>query len=487
MDIDIRDVDFGRLDAERDAKLANYFIDTGVAHRIANGEKQYVIGRKGSGKTALFKEAKLQSVGIIRIEFDDYAWEAHKAIREQGLPAENAYTSSWLFTFLIAACREWMKSPNQQVRAEAIKVHRAIYGADEGSLLDILVDRAKRIRKLDLPNLGDAGGLGGFELEKLPDGERLAMAASAWNRQLLRLVDSVFTLHPVSIFVDRLDDGWDASDEMASLLAGALKATRSLNIRNQTRTKIPFVVLFLRSDIFQYIRFNDKNKISADIEFVTWNKDSLIEIARKRIAESVPVKKELAWESVFSDKRMRQGTTIEKYIIKRTMLRPRDLISFCIECKDVAVKAGHKIVETQDVYEAEANYSRHVYNELVDEMHKQLPDVDLYFQTLNQIGYARFGLEQWRSAVAKVCPTCADALEWLKTLYAYAVVGVPKVGGKGGGSKMEFVYESNFTNANFDEVVVHPSLIKYLQLKEGSIADSTPIDFDSESVQDGVA
>lgn len=480
MDIDIRDVDFGRLDAERDAKLASYFIDTGVADRIASGEKQYVIGRKGSGKTALFKEAKIPTVGIIRIEFDDYAWEAHKAIREQGMPAENAYTSSWMFTFLIAACREWMKSPKQEVRSDATKVHRAIYGADEGGFLDILVDKAKRIRKLELPNLGDAGGFGGFELDNLPEGERLAMAANAWNRQLLDLVNRVFGLHPVSIFVDRLDDGWDATEEMASLLAGALKATRALNIKNQGRARIPFVVLFLRSDIFQYIRFNDKNKIGADIELVTWNKESLIEIARKRISESVPVKRELAWESVFSDKRMRQGTTIEKYIVKRTMLRPRDLIAFCIECKSVAVKAGHKIVETQDVYEAEVNYSRHVYNELVDEMHKQIPNVDLYFQAINQIGYARFGLDQWRQAVAKVFPRPEDALEWLKILYGYAVIGVPKVGGKGGGSKVEFVYESNFTNANFEEVVVHPALIKYLQLKEGSAIDDTPVDFDGD-------
>ncbi len=145
------------------------------------------------------------------------------------------------------------------------------------------------------------------------------------------------------------------------------------------------------------------------------------------------------------------------------------------------MQANHHIVETEDVYVAEEAYSRHIYNELIDEVHKQVPEIENYFQALNIVGYSRFTLAQWDTAVIRVCPECIDSRDWLKTLYKYAVIGVPKVGGKGGGSKVEFVHEAKFPNPNFaGDVVVHPALIKQLQLKNGSANDDTPVDFDDE-------
>jgi ATPase subunit of ABC transporter with duplicated ATPase domains len=51
----IKSVDFGRIDAEAEQNLGGYFVDTGVLAKLTNGSKYLVIGRKGSGKTALFK------------------------------------------------------------------------------------------------------------------------------------------------------------------------------------------------------------------------------------------------------------------------------------------------------------------------------------------------------------------------------------------------------------------------------------------------
>jgi superfamily II DNA/RNA helicase len=56
-------VDFGNVDAEGETNLSEYFVDTGVLSRLISGRKQFVIGRKGSGKTALFllaSEEKLE-------------------------------------------------------------------------------------------------------------------------------------------------------------------------------------------------------------------------------------------------------------------------------------------------------------------------------------------------------------------------------------------------------------------------------------------
>ena len=118
----IADVDFGRLDAEAETNLKTYFVDTGVLQKFRDGAKHYVLGRKGSGKTALFKSATPEVLrrDVIPIEFNDYPWETHKLIREGGLPSESAYVASWRFTFLAEICRHWMRAATtDELRREA--------------------------------------------------------------------------------------------------------------------------------------------------------------------------------------------------------------------------------------------------------------------------------------------------------------------------------------------------------------------------------
>lgn len=480
--VDIREVNFGRLDAESDPNLAEFFVDTGVTERIGSGEHMLILGRKGSGKTALFSEAKFQKPQILRLDFHDYAWDAHKAIKEVGGSADARYMASWAFTYLVAACREWMTSPFEEVRTAARAMHLKIYGADAvGGKLDILVDRTKRIRQLTLPNAGDLGGLGSVTIAD-PPGSQLAQTAHQWIPLLEQLAHKCLGKHPLSIFIDRLDDGWDASDEIKLMLGGAIKAARNLNLEFKRVQRTPFVVLFLRTDIYELLRFGDKGKLSQDIENIEWTDDALIAMASKRIASSCPVPVHTAWDSVFSTERIRQRTTVKRYILKRTMRRPRDLVAFCLEIKKAAKSSGVAIASRAEVYKGEEAYSAHIYAELLDEMHKQLPATDQYFAALNKVGHMKFNQAAWDSAVRSIDPLCIDPQTWLGHLYDYGVVGVPVVGGKAGGSKVEFVYDNRFTQKNIaGEVVVHPALIKVLKLKEGSAADPTPVEYDDEA------
>jgi len=94
----------------------------GYLQKFRDGAKHYVLGRKGSGKTALFKSATPEVLrrDVIPIEFNDYPWETHKLIREGGLPSESAYVASWRFTFLAEICRHWMRAATtDELRREA--------------------------------------------------------------------------------------------------------------------------------------------------------------------------------------------------------------------------------------------------------------------------------------------------------------------------------------------------------------------------------
>lgn len=465
-------LNFGEVDAESDLRLADFFVDTGVLKRLAIGQRQFVIGRKGSGKTALFQQAQtsLKPTRVIPMEFSDYAWEQHKAVKELGLPAEGTYTASWIFTFLIASCNSWRGSKNPEVAEPANSVYRQIFGAEDAGMLGALIDKFKRLRRLDLPNAGDLGGLGGIEFDEIPAGSLLARTANLWNQKLLELADLVYSKEPTSVLVDRLDDGWDSSLEIKQMLAGAIKAARTLNLRYWKAGPRP-IIIFLRSDIYSELAFNDKNKLSGSIEFLEWDDDELLLIVKQRIAKSLGVPQATAWEHVFSPEQMRQRAFISSYMLKRTMQRPRDIIAFCKFCRDSAVKEGHTRIETGDIYEGEIGYSRHVFDELIDEIHKQVPDYASLFKSLRLLGYTRFKFTSWYEAEKKLQPTLSevDAGQRLKTLFDFGVIGVPRVGGRKGGSTFEFAYQDRYLDPRFDtDLVVHPSLRKHLSLKDAT-------------------
>ena len=52
----VADIDLGGFDAESDHKLAEDFIETPVVGAALKGRKQFFLGRKGSGKSALFSQ-----------------------------------------------------------------------------------------------------------------------------------------------------------------------------------------------------------------------------------------------------------------------------------------------------------------------------------------------------------------------------------------------------------------------------------------------
>ena len=77
--MDLGNLDFGALAAERDKYLKDYFYQSESYQRIANGEKTIVIGNRGTGKSAILKmlKDKAENEGTLVIELapDDYSYE----------------------------------------------------------------------------------------------------------------------------------------------------------------------------------------------------------------------------------------------------------------------------------------------------------------------------------------------------------------------------------------------------------------------------
>ncbi len=467
----VSDVDFGRIDAESEDMLGEYFVDTGSFARLRSGHKSYVIGRKGSGKTAIFQTATLERIGhsVVKLDFHEYPWMAHQAIREEGVSEEAAFVASWRFLFLVSFCRYWAENADSNLARQAREHLTNIFGNDSPVWHQALFDKFKQIRRIDLPSVPGLGGGGGLEFDESNKGPLLARNASQWNAILFDFASKNWPTCPVTLMTDRLDDGWDATLESKQLLIGVLKATRDINLRLPSASMASPVITLLRSDIYNHLQFNDKNKLNDDIEYLEWDRESLVDVINARIARSLDCSIEEAWDTVFSSEEMRQRASIQSYMTKRTMLRPRDMIAFCKKCQESAEKATNKIVQTSDVYDAEIAYSNHMYDELDDEMHKQVSDARGLMQTIRDIGSTRFTFSQWQEALQARQPDVTEEMAKgkLKILFDYSVVGVPRSGGSGGGTKFLYVYNDRLLEPDFGaEMSVHPSLKKPLKITE---------------------
>jgi hypothetical protein len=477
----IADVDFGRIDADFEVSLSEYFVDMGVVRRIREGRRSLVLGRKGSGKTAVHKYLSDQTLGqaIKKLDFSEYPWEMHKRIKESGMPEETAYTSSWRFLIVMTLMEHLELFGGLDTAKRAKEYRQRIFRGDNPGALEILVDKFKRLRRVDLPSAEGVFTAGGVELDD-PDsqGPLLANAVGMWAKEFESFIKDHFHECPVTLSFDRLDDGWDATSASKALLVGMLRAARDVNLRMGSPNRPPIVLTFLRSDIFDELTFNDKNKLSEDIERLTWKEEALVSVIEARIRRSANAKEEnlpgAPWDAVFSDTEMRQRAIIKTYIVKRTMGRPRDIVAFCKECQTIAVDDESRIVETDHVYDAEEAYSRHVYDELVDEMHKQLPEAKEYFQAIREIGRLRFTAQEWDEVMRrrKLSNSMQESLDSLKVLFDYAIVGVLRKGGKSGGAAYQYIYSDRLLEPNFEvEVQVHPALKKELRLVEARAKD----------------
>lgn len=473
-------VDFGHCDAEADPNLIRYFLETESYHRILSGEKMYVIGRKGTGKSAIYKVIeKLEQnpenkklLSVAALTFDTYPWQIHNKIKDETCSLDFAHVNTWRYIILLELAKLIIKENDaeKQDLNEIKSFIQKTYGSLTPSFKELLVDKLKRIIKLEIPKISDTGiGGGGIELDNRTPEKKLIDSINILNDTLQ---DKIFKLLNKSklyfVLFDKLDDGWDNSDEFKSSMVGLLKVCRDLNLQSRSVDIKLRCIPFLRSDIYETLQYNDKNKAFQDIESLNWNPITLRKIINKRISYSLNCQEENAWELIFENKPLARKTTKFNYIIKRTLLRPRDIIAFCDLAKKEALKNSQNKITNSDIYSSETNYSEYIYQDFLDEAHKQHPYVEQFFEVLRSLLYERFSYDEFLNEYNKHQKlNTIDVNSALKILFDLSIIGVERIGGAAGGSMFEFKYTDPHIQPEFKKsMVIHPALKKILKLTE---------------------
>ena len=385
----LSDYDFGELAAESDKKLFDYFVVTPIAETVVNKNIGLVLGRKGSGKTALFRQTeelleKFEKPGVrvIRLNMDDLAWAALADFRALGLSAEHAATVAWQLALLLQLSAHVAAEPynrwSKAARRDA-DVLRGFVRDNFGEITPDLTKSSKLIGQVQSLKVGAFGA----EIES-------SFTAGGEARELAPAITSALSSHLVAplrdsawlVVLDQLDESWDGSQDKRDLLIGLLKAVKRLNDDfgwEEDPLRGVRALAFLRTDIHDALAFDDKDKHRGSRIEIKWTHDQLREMLQTRIGAD-----ELDW--IFESKTSQRKGRIPKgsfnYFVSRTFMRPRDLIQFLTEVQNLFPDEG--TISKRIVVEAEKAYSRDKVDDLGNEYRKAAPWVDAALSGLKQ-------------------------------------------------------------------------------------------------------
>ena len=367
---------FGDVSAEDDDAVLSYFLKTDAVEEVETGNSYVVIGRKGSGETALAKYFSQPRGNYVTTSpsLRDYPWNLHSKRKNLGASDIESYVSSWRFLIAVKAnasllSQKGMKSlTDEQLAARNFLTEN--YGGIDPALADILAPKRVKVSKKTFAPSVMGNALGSIEFENDEGG--LAPEVDALTDILLDNADFVATqvgIESVFIHFDELDQGLASlNDRQRAMIIGLVLAVRSIRNRPNNKQSVK-PVAYIRTDIWDELKFSDKNKVSqSSAVYLEWNSATLLEMINERI--KVRLGEQYSWEDLDDEALMRGSQSKWSHIITRTFLRPRDVIQFLNFALRKALKevADADIFENDDIQSARVPYSRYLKQELDDEI-----------------------------------------------------------------------------------------------------------------------
>ncbi|WP_397582966.1 P-loop ATPase, Sll1717 family [Sphingorhabdus sp.] len=467
---------FGDVSAEDDDAVLSYFLKTEAVGRIETGSCYAVIGRKGSGKTALtkfFSQPRREYV-TTSPSLRDYPWNLHAKRKNLGASDIESYVSAWRYLIAVKANSILLEQRRLPTNTDAQRAARDFlndnYGGISPDLSDILKPTHLRISKRIFSPKFAGMSLGSFEFTD--DAGGISPDVDAITDALLKnatTLASTAGVDRICIHFDELDQGLSHLDEKRKeMIIGLILAVRS--IRSGKEGKVIFPVFYIRTDIWDKLRFSDKNKIAqSSAVYLEWDADTLLEMVEERIR--VKLGKRFGWHSVEDEQLMRGSQNKWSHIVSRTFFRPRDVIQFLNHSLSAAIKmsndAGWFINE--DIQAARTPYSKYLKQELDDEIGPHWEQWTEALQAFSELATVTLSKDDFRAAYnrKKTSKNPYDSDEALEILYGFSVVGYRRGIGKGGSG---WVFQYSDPDAGWDNAAsklkVHLGLKEIAKLRE---------------------
>lgn len=417
----ISNIDWGRDDADLEPRMAEFFLEPSDFDKLRSGRKQVVIGRKGSGKTAIAKQ-------LIYL----FSTDSGPAVTCEIRPTEELITSRLVPAFDSCTSQErrviyehlWLRfvyeklfavigaSRNDRFTSGSFAVARDFALTRGLANPDLIELTAQKIA-----NIASALHTDTIDFGKLIEKAKTELDISQFEHHVRSIANDSSQKVAIRIFIDDLDHIWDNSQHTNDFFRGLFLA------RNRIARLSPIRVacfLFIRNDMFENLMsdFMQSDK-EWDAFRIEWNQnDDLIEILEKRIsahyaASSSPLGDE-PFFLVFPEKV--KHTNTREWLVERSFRRPRDLIQLA----RMYAESNRTSTPSQKLLlDVESEYSKRRLRDLGNEFSREYPGIQQFFESwrsrvkwcIRQLDFA-----QLKELLEFVCrDALLDGIDWVES------------------------------------------------------------------------
>lgn len=404
-----RNVDFGDIDGLYDKNINEYFLDNGYWEQLVEGRKFFVIGRKGTGKSAIYNWVKLHEadkhVLVSNLSFKNFPFEKLLRLTDDDFSKPNQYQSVWRNIILSEIAKLIVCDENARPDDAYKEIHSYVelkFGKD---LTDLHKKVTKQTFKTDLGLFVKGTGLGTSSVSESEIEDDLSNITMV-NTRLDCLIKDYLKLHntvPYIIQFDQLDDNYTIYIENNEYFQSIISLFKVIYDLNQSfyQVDIPIKIIgYLRSDIFYEINNYDAESARWDMHKLylnwaiinrsDWNYPHLLKMLDRRIIWSVPelAKYKSPFRHIFGEikfsTKKKNEISVLSYLVRKSFQRPRDLIQFCKKIQDDSVK--WKTLNTQNILDSEKTYSAWLLTEVSNEFGPFVKSKPALYDYLRNLG-----------------------------------------------------------------------------------------------------
>ncbi|MFP4895963.1 P-loop ATPase, Sll1717 family [Paraburkholderia sp. EG304] len=360
--------------AENDRRmLTSAFVPTAdFRSLIESDERTVVVGRRGTGKSALFLELQNHWKADKRVQVLGFAPEDDEVIGFRAMlkPFSTSFNLArastrllWRYAILMevaCALEKNYKTSKQIAEDELVSAHVSKWRAARGSLLQKCRVIAKGYLSVNSPEeaVGDLSG----------------------NLELSDVESSIFSIlskteRKIVVLMDRLDEGYEPDPIGIGIITGLVYASIELNKKSDKIRPI----IFLRDNIYRAVSKEDPDysrNIEGQVIRLHWDWAQLLLLvaARMRISFGLELERDQRiWDRCTAGEL--QGREGFKRCLQFTLYRPRDLLSLLNEAFYYAARDGRQTAILADLDRAAQSISHGRLEDLWKEYQRIFPSI----------------------------------------------------------------------------------------------------------------
>lgn len=463
-----------------EAKLEDserYFYEIDEVEAIRRGNKSYVIGRKGTGKTAI-GERFLTHRGntpyfSAKVSFKNFPFNQLYANEDKIYTRPNQFITVWKYIVYMAVCR--LMRDNQRINYDARAYLQKLIPGDSAHNIARLIPRW--VGKDFEVKIFGSGAKIGIDKQAGSSGEDWTSKVDILERFILSEADE----STYFVLFDELDEDYKdvidkyQSHEYIDLITSLFKAVQDIrSVFRSSKAKV-LPVVFLRDDIYDLLQDSDKNKWNDLKVELAWDEKKIQNLLAFRISRAIDPAGHSrsfgeSWEAAFAPggvpvgHKQLQRMPVFQYIARSTLLRPRDFVRYIQVAAEEQMKTRPaRRIQPDTIRVTDKAFSNYLRNEFVDEIHAIIPDINEVLQIFSQLRQQVFTKSAFETAFkAKVTEgklISKDQDFVLRILFHFSVIGNV-------GNKVQFYrYLNKEATFNFrEQIAVHRGLFKSLQI-----------------------